>query len=731
VRGAADHVLLDDRDLSAEASGVRRRGVARRASTDDHEPDSHATRVLPCLLLLVSLLVAAGLPAAPPAHAAGGSSRAQADYALDHFGDPWDFSNPEDFDVTPNVSALQVHNLSMAGGELHADVDAGGSFAFVSSHAAMALPYGRDSSLYPIAAAQYRTISFRMFSDHETAGGVFWFSCPSSLPSCQGGFSFLAKQGWNDYSFVIPNQATFAGSVPWSGTLYGLRIIPSGGSPASVAFDWLRLTPAGADTQPSAVAPPQPRNHDPHPSGGADYASVVRGDAWDFSQPGDVESSADISGAVAGGVLDGFTTTNDAYLYLPLGGAPIDGTRYHRLVFRISYDGPFSLEDAAGGGMNARVIFQVASNPAAWQDSEDIIVYPGTHTYEIELGTNPPQAATDTNTPIRIGWAGQSIVAVRFDPDEDRAARHFVLDDIRFATDDEANGSFPIHYIDDAWKPGTTVDLYADTDRNGCDGTLIEAAVPVTQGVNTYQWDTHDVGNGQRWVCGRFHDATYESPAYATGPVQVRPGPRSIASACPAGRVPDVGLVDVSATSVHGAAIECVVWWEIAHGVTPNQYAPAGTVTRGQMASFIARMIDSSGRALPDASDRFPDDSGNPHERNLNRLAAAGIVSGRADGTYGPDQPVTRAQMATFLVRAYGYSAGAALAAAPGPSAFPDVAGSPHEANINAAAQAGFLAGRADGTYGPDLSVQRDQMASFLARVLGRLVDDGAAHLPA
>jgi hypothetical protein len=59
------------------------------------------------------------------------------------------------------------------------------------------------------------------------------------------------------------------------------------------------------------------------------------------------------------------------------------------------------------------------------------------------------------------------------------------------------------------------------------------------------------------------------------------------------------------------------------------------------------------------------------------------------------------------------------------------VSGSPHEANINAAAQAGFLAGRADGSYGPDLSVQRDQMASFLARVLGRLVDDGAAQLPA
>jgi hypothetical protein len=190
-------------------------------------------------------------------------------------------------------------------------------------------------------------------------------------------------------------------------------------------------------------------------------------------------------------------------------------------------------------------------------------------------------------------------------------------------------------------------------------------------------------------------------------------------------------MVDVSSANVHGAAIECVVWWAIANGVTANQYAPSATVTRAQMASFIARMIDGSNRALPPGGDAFADDDGSPHEANINRLAAAGIVSGRTDGTYGPNAPVTRAQMATFLVRAYGFSSGTALSAAAGSDAFPDDEGSPHEANINAAAQAGFLAGRADGTYGPDLSVQRDQMASFLARVLGQLVDDSAAHLPA
>jgi hypothetical protein len=197
--------------------------------------------------------------------------------------------------------------------------------------------------------------------------------------------------------------------------------------------------------------------------------------------------------------------------------------------------------------------------------------------------------------------------------------------------------------------------------------------------------------------------------------------------------VPEDGATDVPDGNVHESAVDCVAWWGIAQGVAPGQYAPSATVTRAQMASFIARLIDNSGGNLPDAPpgapDRFPDDNGSPHEANINRLAGAGIVSGRSDGTYGPDDPVTRAQMATFLVRAYSYRTAPALP--PGTDAFADDNGSPHETNINAAARAGFVAGRADGSYGPQLSVQRDQMASFLARVLDRLVADGTAHPPA
>jgi hypothetical protein len=136
-------------------------------------------------------------------------------------------------------------------------------------------------------------------------------------------------------------------------------------------------------------------------------------------------------------------------------------------------------------------------------------------------------------------------------------------------------------------------------------------------------------------------------------------------------------------------------------------------------------MIGATSKDLPPAAgDHFTDDDGSAHEANINRLAEAGIVSGRSDGTYGPAAPVNRAQMATFLVRAFEY-VGPALTSSK--DWFPDDDGNTHEANIDKAAEAGFTAGHSDGTYDPDGLVSRDQMASFLSRVLDLLVEDGFA----
>jgi plastocyanin len=161
----------------------------------------------------------------------------------------------------------------------------------------------------------------------------------------------------------------------------------------------------------------------------------------------------------------------------------------------------------------------------------------------------------------------------------------------------------------------------------------------------------------------------------------------------------------------HEGFIEAIAAAGITLGCNPEGtlYCPAEPVRRDQMASFLARGFD-----LPAAGeDFFPDDAGNTHEDNINRVAAAGITLGFDDGTFGPTLLVSRAQMASFLARAMG------LDPVPG-DRFDDVSGV-HEGNINAIAEEGVTLGcdEAGTLFCPDDSVRRDQMASFLGRALG------------
>ncbi len=78
-------------------------------------------------------------------------------------------------------------------------------------------------------------------------------------------------------------------------------------------------------------------------------------------------------------------------------------------------------------------------------------------------------------------------------------------------------------------------------------------------------------------------------------------------------------------------------------------YCPYKVVTRGQMASFLVRAFDipSSGGSV------FVDTAGDVHAENIEALAAAGVTGGCSTDPdrYCPNAPVTRGQMATFLAR--------------------------------------------------------------------------------
>jgi hypothetical protein len=208
-------------------------------------------------------------------------------------------------------------------------------------------------------------------------------------------------------------------------------------------------------------------------------------------------------------------------------------------------------------------------------------------------------------------------------------------------------------------------------------------------------------------------------PSTGSASVQIEVDPvavRKIDLAC--GAAPRAGFRDVPISMGAARAIDCVTWWEVASGYSDGTYRPGNAVTRAQMATFVANTIEAAGGTLP-AGDRsrFRDVSG-PHADAIGRLAAAGVVKGCDADRYCPGDRVTRAQMASFLARAWQEISGQALPRPSGKTFFVDVGSGGHADNINRVAGAGIAAGVKAGYYEPGRSVSRSQMAAFLSRTL-------------
>ncbi|HYI65762.1 MAG TPA: S-layer homology domain-containing protein [Candidatus Limnocylindrales bacterium] len=100
--------------------------------------------------------------------------------------------------------------------------------------------------------------------------------------------------------------------------------------------------------------------------------------------------------------------------------------------------------------------------------------------------------------------------------------------------------------------------------------------------------------------------------------------------------------------STHEAAINSLAASGTTGGCAAGLYCPRQVVTRGQMASFLARALD-----LPGATrDYFADDDRSARQTDINRLAESGITSGCSQGRFCPEAGITRGQMAAFLHRA-------------------------------------------------------------------------------
>ena len=158
-------------------------------------------------------------------------------------------------------------------------------------------------------------------------------------------------------------------------------------------------------------------------------------------------------------------------------------------------------------------------------------------------------------------------------------------------------------------------------------------------------------------------------------------------------------------------------------GVPGGEVRPEQNITRAETATILFRLLTDESRDLYwKTTNPYPDVPSNAWYNNaISTLTNAGIIQGRPDGTFSPDEPITRDEYAVMFARFFDAV----------PSArdlFPDIAGHWAREYVNTAAELGFINGRPDGTFGPNEYILRCEAFTLTNRVLGRKPDKDHLH---
>lgn len=110
------------------------------------------------------------------------------------------------------------------------------------------------------------------------------------------------------------------------------------------------------------------------------------------------------------------------------------------------------------------------------------------------------------------------------------------------------------------------------------------------------------------------------------------------------------GMTDVVSGSYYEKAVAWAIENGITTGTTTSTFSPDATCTRAQSVTFLFRAIGK----LVDSKAEFSDVLTDSYYANAVAWAVEnGVTNGIGDGLFGPDNSCTRAQIVTFLFRAY------------------------------------------------------------------------------
>ena len=514
---------------------------------------SMAFRRFTSLFLAGAVLTSPLLLGSSEATAAGPGG--QKEFFTDTFGDPLDYANGEDVALVDEALIVGVAETpSLSDGQLHLKFNGLGYFSplwggyDVGGHAmgSDAVGHDREGNARRLDGVEYTTFRVRMNVSGAVGAGIFFYTCTAGVnDGCQSGIQFVTTPGWHTYQADVPKAS-----------VSGIRVAISGN--VNVDVDWVQVLGPnkGNTTIDNALVGPVPEVLNPDaagaipllfPLGGRpiayagtncannDWATRVRGDAWDFAQKTDVDKVDNyVSWDVANGLFNGVGMTapnggapGDPGIRLALQGRTVNPSVWHRTTLIVPFwDGRYSQEFGNDGGWVFRTIWKFVGNER-FQESAPIVEYPNDTTISVDLndptpfdGSEPPPLnINDTTSKGQLGWSrpGLRVKTFRVDIAEPYKPRQTPVDHVWLSTDDCGVSSADIVFQDNNPGDGTTAEIFAAQSPKGPWDRI--GTAPVLRGVNSWTWA--NAPKGRWWIkVGMTRGATY-GENMSTGPVTI------------------------------------------------------------------------------------------------------------------------------------------------------------------------------------------------------------------
>jgi len=169
------------------------------------------------------------------------------------------------------------------------------------------------------------------------------------------------------------------------------------------------------------------------------------------------------------------------------------------------------------------------------------------------------------------------------------------------------------------------------------------------------------------------------------------------------------GLKDISGHWAE-ANIKTLVGAGAISGYPDGTFKPNATITRAEFATILAKAF----KLAPSTSKVFADTANHWAKDSISAAAAAGIVNGYSAAQFGPNDQITREQMAVMIAKA------AKLAEAKNGKAFADKAqvSAWAAAAVASASENGIISGYPDNTFKPKATATRAEAVTVIVKAL-------------